>query len=93
LPLGFALTPDLIVAARTGPSAGVVGLAAEPNGVLVHEQSPTIVAPAQLGLAWAIAAIPLVLILVGAGRFLDRRLGPPVFEGDEDALEPEDEPA
>ena len=93
LPLGLAVTPDTIVASRTGAAAGVVGLVADPGGVLIHEQSPTIVRPAALGLAWVAAAIPLVLLLVGAGRFLDRRLGPPVFEESEDALEPEDDDA
>ena len=70
-----------------------MGLAADPQGVLIHEQSPTIVRPAALGLSWIAAAIPLVLLLVGAGRFLDRRLGPPVFEESENALEPEDDDA
>jgi eukaryotic-like serine/threonine-protein kinase len=93
LPLGLAVTPDTIVASRTGAAAGVVGLAADPQGVLIHEQSPTIVRPAALGLSWIAAAIPLVLLLVGAGRFLDRRLGPPVFEESENALEPEDDDA
>lgn len=91
LPLGLAVTPDAIVASRTGSAAGVVALAADPSGVLIHEQSPTIVRPAALGLSWIAAAIPLVLLLVGAGRFLDRRLGPPVFEEGEDAFEPEDD--
>jgi outer membrane protein assembly factor BamB len=91
LPLGLALTSDLIVVSRTGPAAGVVGLAADPNGTLIREQSPTIVEPVQLGLAWVVAAIPLALLLIAGGRSLDRRLGPPVFE--EDAVEPGDKPA
>ena len=93
LPLGLAVTPDTIVASRTGPAAGVVALATDPNGIPIHEESPTIVRPAELGLSWIVAAIPLVLLLVAAGRFLDRRLGPAVFEGDEATLESEDDPA
>jgi outer membrane protein assembly factor BamB len=93
LPLGLAVTPDLIVLSRTGSAAGVVGLVADPSGLLIDEQSPTIVEPAKIALAWAIAAVPLVLLCVAAGRFLDRRLGAPAFEGDEDAVEFEDDPA
>jgi hypothetical protein len=73
--LGFAVAPDTIVAARTGPTAGLLALVADPSGSLIREQSPTIVEPVQLGLAWAAAAVPLVLLLILAGRFLDARLG------------------
>ena len=78
--LTIAVAPDAVVVARTGTSAGLVGLAADPNGVLIDEQSPTIVKPGSLALDWAIAAIPLVVMLVLAGRFLIARLGPPELE-------------
>jgi outer membrane protein assembly factor BamB len=78
--LTIAVAPDAVVVARTGTSAGLVGLAADPNGVLIDEQSPTIVKPGSLALDWAIAAIPLVVILTLAGRFLIARLGPPDLE-------------
>lgn len=78
--LTIAIAPDAVVVARTGTSAGLVGLAANPNGVLIDEQSPTIVKPGSLALDWAIAAIPLVVILTLAGRFLIARLGPPDLE-------------
>jgi hypothetical protein len=58
----------------------LVGLAADPNGVLIDEQSPTILKPGPLALDWAIAAIPLVVILMLAGRSLIARLGPPDLE-------------
>ena len=82
--LGFAVTPDSVVAARTGPSAGLVSLVADPNGALIREQSPTIVEPVQLGLAWAVAAVPIVILLILAGRFLDARLGPATFGSGDD---------
>ncbi len=78
--LTIAVAPRAIVVARTGASAGLVGLAPDPNGVLIDERSPTIVMPGSLALDWALAAIPLVAILVLAGRFLVARLGPPDFE-------------
>jgi outer membrane protein assembly factor BamB len=81
--LGFAVAPDTIVVARTGQAAGLVALVADPTASLISEQSPTIVEPVQLGLAWAVAAVPLVLLLILAGRFLDARLGPaPLVSGD-----------
>jgi hypothetical protein len=87
--LGFAVAPDTIVAARTGPTAGLVALVSDPTGSLIREQSPTIVEPVELGLAWAVAAVPLVLLLVLAGRFLDARLGPaPLGSGDGDGPGP-----
>jgi outer membrane protein assembly factor BamB len=78
--LTMAVAPDAVVIARTGASAGLVGLAADPNGVLIDEQSPTIVKPGSLAVDWAIAAVPLVVILMIAGRFLIARLGPPDLE-------------
>jgi hypothetical protein len=57
---------------------------------MIREQSPTIVKPLELGLAWTVAAVPLVALLVLAGRFLDSRLGPVAFApgGDEEDLVP-----
>jgi eukaryotic-like serine/threonine-protein kinase len=84
LVLALAAAPETVLVARTGASAGLVGLVDDPNGVLTHEQSPTIVEPADLGLAWAVAAIPLVLVLVFAGRLLDTRLGQASFASGDD---------
>jgi len=82
--LGLAVALDTIVASRTGPAAGLVGLINDPSGALIDEQSPTIVEPVDLGAAWAIAAVPLVAILILAGRFLEPRLGPSSFAAEED---------
>jgi len=81
--LTVAVAPDAVVVARTGAAAGLVGLAADPTGALIDERSPTIVMPGPLALDWATAAIPLVVILILAGRFLILRLGPPEFERDD----------
>nr|MDP9300945.1 PQQ-binding-like beta-propeller repeat protein [Actinomycetota bacterium] len=78
--LTIAVAPEAVVVARTGASAGLVGLTADPGGVLIDERSPTIVMPGSLALDWATAAVPLVVILVLAGRFLIARLGPPEFD-------------
>jgi outer membrane protein assembly factor BamB len=83
--LAFAVAQETVVAARTGPAAGLVALTNDPAGTLVREQSPTIVEPVELGVAWAIAAVPLVVLLILAGRFLAARLGPATFgSGDEE---------
>jgi outer membrane protein assembly factor BamB len=88
--LGLAVAPQAVVATRTGAAAGLVGLVTDPSGALISEQSPTIVEPVQLGLFWLAAAIPLVVLLVLAGRFLDARLGPTALgpRGDDEDLEP-----
>ena len=89
--LALAIAPETVVATRTGPSAGLVALTADPNGTLIHEQSPTIVEPVELGLAWAAAAVPLVLLLALAGRFLAARLGPVAFGSGDEEFEPTDD--
>jgi hypothetical protein len=78
--LTIAVAPGAVVVARTGAAAGLVGLAADPTGALIDERSPTIVRPGSLALDWATAAIPLVVVLILAGRFLIVRLGPPHLE-------------
>ena len=78
--LAIAVAPEAVVVARTGAAAGLVGLTADPSGVLIDERSPTIVAPGSLALDWAAAALPLIVILALAGRFLIVRLGPPDFD-------------
>jgi hypothetical protein len=84
--LTVAVAPGAVVVARTGAAAGLVGLAADPTGALIDERSPTIVMPGSLALDWATAAIPLVVILILAGRFLIVRLGPPDFEQEDLAV-------
>jgi len=74
--LALALTADTIVLARTGSSPGLVGLVNDPNGSLTDIESPTVLKPALLLGGWALAAIPLVLLLLLAGRALSARLGP-----------------
>jgi hypothetical protein len=94
--LDLALTPSVIVVARTGPSAGLVGLVHDDGGTLERIQSPTILKPVVLFGAWAIAAIVVVAPLLWAGRYLSARLGPAEFadaDEDEDADdEEEDDP-
>src|SRR5436190_5750520 len=85
--LTIAVAPGAVVVARTGAAAGLVGFAADPTGALIDERSPTIVMPRSLALDWAAAAIPLVVLLILAGRFLIVRLGPPDFEQEEEPLD------
>ena len=48
----------------------------DPNGSLTAIESPTVLKPPLLLGAWALAAIPIVALLLLAGRALQARLGP-----------------
>jgi outer membrane protein assembly factor BamB len=92
--LDLAVTSDAVVVARTGPSAGLVGLVHDPHGTLTQIQSPTVLKPALLFGAWAAAAIPLIALLLFAGRTMLRRMGPAVFDapGEEETWEGDADP-
>jgi hypothetical protein len=74
------------------------GFAADPSGSRILEKSPTIVDPPLLAGSWALAAIPLVVVVLLLGRFLWPRLGPvtfpdyPVDEGERDQPQDEESP-
>lgn len=84
-------TPDRIVGVRGGADAGLESFTNDPDGALVDIVSPTVVDPAGIAGNFAIAAVPLVLILLLLGRALGRRMGPAFILVDDEA-DPTDGP-
>ena len=73
---GLAPLGDQILAVRGGPDAGLSSFAHDDAGSLVDEVSPTVADPAVLLRNFALAAVPITVILLFAGRALSRRMGP-----------------
>jgi outer membrane protein assembly factor BamB len=76
---GLAASETALVAVRAGNGTGLEGFANDPSATLIREPSPTIVDAARLASAWALAAVPLVVVVLLLGRLLWPRLGPVVF--------------
>jgi outer membrane protein assembly factor BamB len=81
---------DTVIAVRGGARSGIEALEHDPGAALIREASPTTLALGRMLGAMAIAAIPLFAIVVVAGRWLSRRVGP-AFP-DEAPLDDEEEP-
>lgn len=79
-----SLTPTsaAVVAVRGGSQPGLVAFVEDPDGALVSVVSPTVVDLSKLLLAFAIAAIPLGLLLLLAGRAALMRMGPAFLDDD-----------
>lgn len=81
----IAVSDDTVVVVRGGVGAGLVGLRNDPTATLIRRVSPTVLDPAALVLAWAVALVVAAVLFV-VGRALWARLGPvelPDVEGDE----------
>jgi outer membrane protein assembly factor BamB len=76
---GLAVSEDALIAVRAANGNGMEGFAPDPEGSLIREKSPTIVNVPRLTGAWAVATIPLVVVVLLVGRFLWPRLGPVAF--------------
>ncbi|MGH2594957.1 MAG: PQQ-binding-like beta-propeller repeat protein [Actinomycetota bacterium] len=81
-----SLTPTLgaVVAVRGGAQPGLVAYVEDPDGSLVSVVSPTVLDLSKLLLAYAAAAVPLVLLLVLGGRAALVRMGPAFLDDDGD---------
>ncbi len=88
---GLAPLSDQVVAVRGGPDAGLSAFAHDEAGTLVNEVSPTVADPAVLLRNFALAAIPITVILIFSGRALSRRMGPAFIMEDEGDAVAEDE--
>jgi outer membrane protein assembly factor BamB len=82
----MALTPDLVVAVVGGHQPGLVGFEHDAETPLLAEASPTVLEAGTMLVTFGLVALPMVLILLVAGRWLRGRIGP-AFADDED-LEP-----
>jgi outer membrane protein assembly factor BamB len=72
----IAVTPDRLVAVRGGEQAGLIAFVTDPQGVLVREASPTVLAPASFFGAFALGALVFCAIAILGGRWLIGRAGP-----------------
>jgi outer membrane protein assembly factor BamB len=96
--LGVAAALDLLVLAHTGTTPGLVALRADPQGATEDLTSPTTPDPVALLGGWLLVALPMTLVLIGLGRRLASRMGPPVLgAADDEPVDPwdaeiEDEP-
>jgi outer membrane protein assembly factor BamB len=91
---GLGVSESTLVAVRAGGGIGFEGFTADPAGSLIRERSPTIVDAPRLAGSWAVAAIPLVVLVLLLGRFLWPRLGPvtfPQYPAEENAQDGEPE--
>jgi outer membrane protein assembly factor BamB len=86
----LAAAGDVVVGIAGGTDAGIVGLVHDPDGALVRIVTPTKLDAARVGLTWALAAVPFVVIVVLLGRLLARSLGPAPLPapGDDDVEDP-----
>ena len=88
--LGLAAGSGTIVASVTGTAPGIVGLAADPAGSTEDLTSPTTSDPGGLVVNWLVAAIPLTVAFLFAGRTLASKMGPALLGDavDDDAVDP-----
>lgn len=86
----LALTPQVVVGVRGGASPGLVGFVEDPKGTLVSLVSPTELDLSKLLLAFVAAGVPLTLLSILAGRWLQARMGPAFLDDDEVLALPED---
>jgi outer membrane protein assembly factor BamB len=72
----MAVTPDLVIAVAGGHHPGLVAFEHDADTPLLAEPSPTVLVPGTMLGNFAITAVPLLLILALAGRWLLGRIGP-----------------
>jgi outer membrane protein assembly factor BamB len=77
----ISVAPDLVVAVKGGPEAGLVAFAHDPNGHLVDVPSPTVVDAARLAGNFGLAFLACLLVLLVPLRFVRARIGPAFAEG------------
>jgi outer membrane protein assembly factor BamB len=72
----MAVSSLLVVAAKGGHRPGLVAFEQDPDAPLLSISSPTVLSIGPMVVNVAIAALPLLLLLGLAGRWLNMRLGP-----------------
>jgi outer membrane protein assembly factor BamB len=75
----LAVADGMLLGVRGGSRPGLVALGHDPEGPLFRVTSPTIFEPGTSAAAFAMAALPLVVLLILLGRFLSGRLGRPTL--------------
>lgn len=85
-------TPDRILGVRGGADAGLEAFANDPSGSLIDVVSPTVTDPAKIALNFAIAAVPIVVLVLLVGNALGRRMGPAFILVDDGATPRDPDP-
>lgn len=94
----LSLGDDLLIGVRSGSRPGLVALGHAADGPVFRTTSPTVFDPARFATNAALAAVPVAIVLLLAGRLLASRSGPPVLargtprDPIEDALDDEAAP-
>ena len=93
----IALSRALVIAVKGGSRPGLVAYEHDPDGVLLHEPSPTLLNAGRLVGNYALALVVAFALLLIPFRLLARRLGPALLlpagspeREDWESLEPED---
>jgi hypothetical protein len=82
-------TPDLIVAVRGGPQAGLVAYRHDDDGALVDVVSPTVFNAGTFAQNLGLAVLPILVMTILIGRFLSARMGPAfIVEDDGEPVDP-----
>lgn len=79
----LAVTPTVIVAVKGGHRPGLVAFDHDDGTALVSQPSPTVLDPGTMIANFAVAALPVLLLLALAGRWLRRRIGPAFADEEE----------
>jgi hypothetical protein len=80
----MAVAAERVVAVKGGHHPGLVAFEHDPGVALLSIPSPTVVSVGAMVANFAVAALPALLLLGLAGRWLRRRLGPAFSDGDVD---------
>jgi hypothetical protein len=75
----LAVADGMLLGVRGGSRPGLVALAHDSDGPLFRVTSPTIFEPGTFAAAFAMASLPLVILLILLGRFLSGRFGRPTL--------------
>ena len=87
-PIGsLAVSPDLIVAQRSGAGGGLVAFRHDGSGALIDVGSPTIPRYGQIVARFAVAFVAVGAAILVPLRLVARRLGPPPLEPEGDGLD------
>ena len=78
----MAVGSDVVVLVKGGHHAGLVAFGSDAGAPLLSVPSPTVLDPGRMVANFAIVAVPLLVLLALAGRWLLRRMGPAFADDD-----------
>jgi len=72
----LAVGGDMVVAVKGGHHPGLAAFDSDPGAPLLSAPSPTMLVPGEMVANFALVAVPFLMVLWLAGRWLRRRIGP-----------------